>query len=375
MPYPATDDEASIVAPVDRKRSRLNFGWIMPPFIRELPVNAPDFDTGAEQLYTLVTDLMPDRSAEDQFRFALALGSQMDLMLEANIIYAGLCFLEVAGRPSGSTIVVSQIEHESDTDEELLRTTREALERTHPDDAYQCVELPCGPALTRIATSGFVISAQWSPTGREAAIQRSQIQVYIPLPGAGEMLIFALDSPPGEDWELHSELFAEILKTIDWGTDQEVEDYRAMRQSALVAAEPDDAVKQELYWHSSRLMDAVALKGRLGGGRQVNSVTCEMCWGKGLRSACSAKHSWHIDQVTNGDLTDALPRIAEVFSSQGWRTETTDEGIRSRAGDGAPERSTGYSFTASVDMATHTFTTEVTSPCVRASAAVDSLFG
>ncbi|MDT0459939.1 hypothetical protein RM550_30160 [Streptomyces sp. DSM 41527] len=349
----------------------------MPPFVRELPVDAPDYETGAEQLHTLVTDLMPDRSDEDRFRFALALGSQLDLMLEANVIYAGLCLLEVEGRPSGSTIMVSQIGHESDDDEELLRTTQQALERTHPDDDYQRVELPCGPALSRIGATGFIISAQWSPTGQEVAVQQSQIQVYIPLPGAREMLIFALDSPSSEDWDLHSELFAEILKTIDWGTDQEVEDYRAMRQSAApTTAEPAESVKQALYWHSSRLMDAVALRGSMGGG-QVTSVTCAECWAKGLRSACSARHGWYIGSVLNGDLAHALPRIVASFASRGWQTanESAGERVRGWAGDEASEQSAGYAFTASVDTRAGTFTAEVTAPCTRAAVAADSLFG
>ncbi|MCZ1009521.1 hypothetical protein [Streptomyces lydicus] len=377
MSYPSAPvEEAAAVPPPAPKRARLNIGWIMPPFVRELPVDAPDYETGAEQLYTLVTDLMADRSDEDRFRFALALGSQMDLMLEANVIYAGLCFLEVEGRPSGSTIIVSQIEHESDDDEELLRTMQETLERTHPDDEYQRVELPCGPALSRIGASGFIISAQWSPTGQEVAVQQSQIQVYIPLPGTREMLIFALDSPSSEDWDLHSELFAEILKTIDWGTDQEVEDYRAMRQSSPATVEPTDGVKQEPYWHSSRLIDAVALHGSMGGG-QVTSVTCAQCWAKGLRSACSARHGWSIGSVMNGDLTHALPRIVASFTARGWQTETESSGNRVRvcAGDDVPEQSAGYAFTASVDIEAGTFTAVVTAPCHRATAAPDSLFG
>ncbi|REK88519.1 hypothetical protein DY245_20760 [Streptomyces inhibens] len=377
MPYPSAPAEETVTAtPPAPRRTRLNIGWVMPPFVRELPVDAPDYETGAEQLYTLVTDLMAGRSDEERFRFALALGSQMDLMLEANVIYAGLCLLEVEGRPSGSTIIVSQIEHESDDDEELLRTTQQTLERTHPDDAYQRVELPCGPALSRIGASGFIISAQWSPTGQEVAVQQSQIQVYIPLPGTGEMLIFALDSPSSEDWELHSELFAEILKTIDWGTDQEVEDYRAMRQSAPATVEPADGVKQELYWHSSRLMDAVALHGSMGGG-EITSLTCAPCWAKGLRSACSARHGWYIGDVTSDALMGALPRVVESFASQGWRTdgESTGERVRVWAGDEAPERSVGHAFTASVDTGAGTFTAEVTAPCIRASATTDSLFG
>ncbi|MER0480401.1 hypothetical protein ABR737_19015 [Streptomyces sp. Edi2] len=370
------DDSAVAEPPPARRSGQLRIGWIMPEFIRELPVDATDMEAVAESLYALATDLMPEHSADDQFRFALGIGAQLEAMADANVIYAGMCFLEVEGRPTASTIVVSQIEHDSEDEASALRTTRELLEHKHPDDDFQTVELPCGPALTRVGGSGFVMAAETSPTGREELISQSEIQVFVPLPDTAEMLIFELASPSPEGWELHSELFAEILKTIDWGTDQEIEDYRTMRQGASAAVEPEDGVKQELYWHSSRLMDAVALQGSMGGG-DIASLTCAECWAKGLRSACSARHSWYIGELTSGDLTGALPRVVESFASQGWRTddEITGERVGLRAGDEAPERSVGHTLTASVDTGAGRFTAEVTSPCTRASAPADSLFG
>ncbi|MFH8346243.1 hypothetical protein [Streptomyces sp. NPDC018045] len=359
-------------------RSRLHIGWIMPPFLREVPLDAPDADAAAERLHALVTELMPEHSAQDQFRFALGIGAQMEAMIEADVMYAGLCFLEVEGRPTASTIMVSQVEHDSTDEESLLRVTREALERKHPDDEYQIVELPCGPALTRVGSAVFLLDAGWSPTGQPLPVQQSQIQVYIPLPGTREMLIFTLDCPSPEAWELHSELFAEILKTIDWGTDQEIEDYRAMRQSAPVTAvEPAAAVQQELFWHSSRLLDAAALSARIVGGRQATTVTCAVCWRKGLRSACSAKHGWRLEGAQAADLTAALSRVVTAFASQGWEMAPADngEGVRAQAGDAVTPRSTGFAFSLSTDAAAGVLSAEVTSPCERTSASADSVFG
>ncbi|MFF4604541.1 hypothetical protein ACFY12_17660 [Streptomyces sp. NPDC001339] len=359
-----------------QKSSRLHIGWIMPPFVHELPVNAMDDETAADQLYTLATELLPNHPPAYQYRFALGLSAQLEPMAAANVIYAGLCPLEVDGRPSLSTIVISQITHDSEDEAGALRTTRELLERKYPDDDCQTVELTCGPALTREGTSSFVIDAEWSASGHELPVTQSQMQAYIPLPDTSEMLVFELSSQVGEDWGLHAELFTEILNTVDWGTDQEVEDYRAMRQSAPAVVEPAEEVKQELYWHSSRLMDAVALRGSMGGG-EVTSLTCSSCWAKGMRSACSARHDWYIGNVASDDLLPALPRVIESFASQGWRPdeEGTGERVHVWAGDEAPERSAGYAFTASVDTGAGTFTAEVTAPCARASATSDSLFG
>ncbi|MEU5238636.1 hypothetical protein ACH4UR_27055 [Streptomyces lydicus] len=349
----------------------------MPEFVRELPVNATETDAVADSLYTLATDLMPEHSAAEQFRFALGVGAQLEAMAEADVIYAGLCFLEVEGRPTASTILVSQVEHDGEDEAAVLRTTREALERKHPDDDFRTVELPCGPALSRVGSSGFVMAAEASPTGREELIPQSEIQVFVPLPDTSEMLIFELASPSPDGWDLHSELFAEILKTIDWGTDQEIEEYRTMRQAAPVTAEPDDAVKQEIFWHSSRLMDAAALRGTPGGGQQINALTCESCWEKGLRSPCSATHSWRIENAAPEGLQDVLTRVTAVFSAGGWRSERTGASgsVRVWATESAPPRSSGYSFRASVDLVTHTFAAEVASPCTRAGAPADSAFG
>lgn len=65
--------DATAGAPSPQQRaSGLRIGWIMPPFLHELPVNAVDDEAAADQLYTLVTELLPDHPPEYQYRFALA---------------------------------------------------------------------------------------------------------------------------------------------------------------------------------------------------------------------------------------------------------------------------------------------------------------
>ncbi|MGI5258271.1 hypothetical protein [Streptomyces angustmyceticus] len=373
--------DATANAPsVQQRASGLRIGWIMPPFLHELPVNAVDDEAAADQLYALVTELLPSHPPEYQYRFALGLSAQLEPMVAANVIYAGLCPLEVEGRPSLSTIVVSQMEHDSEDEAELLRTTRELLERKYPDDDCRAVELTCGPALTRTGTSRFVINAEWSASGHEQPVVLTQMQAYIPLPGTAEMLVFELSSQASEDWGLHAEVFGEILNTLDWGTNQEVEDYRTMQggvmAGASATAEPDESAKKGLYWHSSRLLDAMALRGRMGRQEPVGATTCQDCWTKGLRTPCVATHHWHIDLPSADDLPGALSRVTVTSSTNGWESETTDAGstVRGWEIDMAGER-VGHSFTVSIDMSARRIAAEVTSPCTRASAPADSLFG
>jgi hypothetical protein len=240
----------------------------------------------------------------------------------------------------------------------------------------------CGPALTRIGTSRLVINAEWSPSGYELPVVLTQKQAYIPLPGTAEMLVFELSSQESEDWGLHAEVFGEILNTVDWGTDQEVEDYRAMQgggsAGASATVEPDRSVKEGLYWHSSRLLDAIALRGRMGGQEPVGATTCQVCWTKGLRTPCSATHHWHISLLTASDLPGALSRVRAASSANGWESGTDDTGstIRGWEINAAGER-VGHSFTVSIDVSEGKVAAEVTSPCSRSvhAAPADSAFG
>ncbi|MGW7572585.1 hypothetical protein [Streptomyces sp. NPDC054765] len=370
--------DGATVASAARRPSKLNIGWIMPPFVHEIPVAAADDEAAAEQLYALVTEILPEHPAEFQYRFALGLSAQLEPMAEADVIYAGLCLLDVEGRPSLSTIVVSQVRHDSEDDPELLRTTREALERKFPDDDCQAVELTCGPALIREGGAAFVIDADWSASGHESAVQQSHIQSYIPLPGTSEMLIFELSSPAGADWGLHAELFHEVLNTIDWGTDQEIADYRAMRQAAPVTLEADEAVKKELYWHSSRLLDSMAIRGRMSGGEKVSPITCQGCRERGLRTPCYATHNWHMNALASVDLSGVLSRVANFSAAIGWESELPESGnsVHSwEVREGGVR--TGFSFTLTISEDASRITAEVASPCTRSihTSTSESAFG
>lgn len=372
-----TGDEVANPAAAARRPPKLNIGWIMPPFVHELPVTAADDETAAEQLYALVTEVLPEHPAEFQYRFALGVSAQLEPMTAADVIYAGLCLLEVEERPSLSTIVVSQVRHESEDDAALLRTTQGVLELKFPDDEYRTVELACGQALIRAGTSEFVIDADWSVSGRELTVQQSQIQSYIPLPSTSEMLIFELSSPASLDWELHAELFHEILNTIDWGTDQEVADYRSMRQSAPVALEADESVKKELYWYSSRLLDALGVRGRMRGGERVSPITCQECWDKGLRTPCSATHDWRMEFPQQVDISAALSRVADLPATLGWESEVFNGDNAIRGWEVGDDARAGYRFTLVATECTEQVTTEVISPCNRSlrASVTESTFG
>ena len=205
--------------------SRVHVGWIMPPFLHELPVDAVTADEAAVRLKEIALAFLPDRTEQDRYVFALQLGSQIEPMKEAGVIYAGLCFLEDQGQPTASTITVSQVQHGQD-ETTLLATIEHSLSRQNRHDEVQLSVLPCGPCVTRLGFAPFQFENP--ATGAMQRVERNLLQVYIPLPNSGEMLIFELsvNSPGG--WDLHSEIFAEVLKTIDWATDDEIAEQREL---------------------------------------------------------------------------------------------------------------------------------------------------
>lgn len=210
--------------------SELRVGWIMPPFVHELPLDAVSDDEAGQELYELSQDLLPGSSQDDQLALAQLLGAQLIELKSADGIYAGMCFLEVEGIDTLSTVLVTQFAHDLDEEdgaEQLLRT----VETAYPHDEVFPVKLPCGPAVTRVAQ--VPVSVRDADDGGTADLPRGLLQTYVPLPGTTELLLFELSVFTPQGWETHSELFAEILRTIDWATDMEVAQYTSAHQPAV----------------------------------------------------------------------------------------------------------------------------------------------
>ena len=296
--YFASDDEQDAAPSSERLQvtttttaKKLHVGWIMPPFFHELPIDTDDPDEAATRLVDLTRTVLPEHPERQQMAFAMMHASQLDHFRSAGAVYAGFCLLDMEGRPSTASVCVYQLPTEGAPVEDTLTEIKSALERKYRDDDIQIMELPCGQALARIAAAPFLLPAEMSPTGTGVVVDRGLIHCYVPLPDTQEMLLFELSTPSMEDWELYSELFAEIVRTIDWATDQEIAEYARLNQESRVAQQPDQAQVQQVYARSSRVLDALAVRGRMDDEHsEVTATTCEGCWAKGLRSPCSTTH-------------------------------------------------------------------------------------
>ncbi|MGW0550024.1 hypothetical protein [Streptomyces altiplanensis] len=362
--------------------TELRIGWIMPPFFHELPLDAQNDEEAASRLHDLALAVLPDHSVEDQFIFASLLGSQVVEMVEAGVQYAGLCFLEHEGHATASTVVMTQLPMNIEADgegEDEISTLLNTLMRGYPRDEVFQSDLPCGPAVSRIGASAF--SVQETRTGVTRSVDRNIIQTYVPLPNTAEMLLFELSAFTPDGWDLHSEVFAEILRTIDWASDAEV----AARAALTTQGKPvphdgmDDETRQRLRWHSSRVLESAAVRGRFLQSHDRLSVTaCTDCWGKGLQSACTAQHNWRMDSLTPDQLSNALSGVLNHFGGQGWQVE--DGRQRGYVVVSEPQvvgRATpACDISASVDSTAGSLTVEVSFGCRRqVHTAVTSDFG
>ncbi|MCL8016841.1 hypothetical protein [Streptomyces sp. AS02] len=358
--------------------SKFHVGWIMPPFFHELPVDAEELDEAGDRLGELVTTILANGSEDDQITmFVLYLEITAQLQ-EAGAEYAGFCLMDMDGRPSTATVAVYRMPLENTKADDVLSETFSTLQRAYPDDDVKISSLPSGrgdsQAVVRIGGAPFTISAEASPTGQPLEVPRGQIQVYVPLPGDTDMLVFELSTPCMEDWDLYSELFATIVRTLDWASEEEAEMAAALSQAEPVLdVTPDPAVVQELYAHSSRVLDSLAVRGRMDEGNVVSAITCPDCWTKGLRSACTARHHWQVDDVDDALLAAAVDRLGEAFQSQGWLklSGTPGQSVSLAAAGGS-----GHQVDATLVVGRRRLVIEVVAPCTRTvSGPGDSVFG
>jgi hypothetical protein len=348
-------------------RGRLYVGWIIPPFFHELPVDTDDPEEAADRLIALVREVMPGGSAEQQLRMFLMYAPIVGELIEAGAAYAGLCLMDMDSRPSTATVAVYRMPLDGVTHAEALAQAEAGLKAAHPDDDIRTSELPYGggSGVVRIGSAPVRLPAEASPTGEPLEVPRGLIQVFVPLPNDTEMLAFEMSTPCMEDWDYYSELFAEIVRTLDWATEEEAQLAATLSQApSVVDTAPDEAVVQELYTRSSRVLEALAIRGRMDEAHnQVSATTCPDCWSRGLRSVCAARHRWQIDDVDDTALATAVDRLEARFQADGWTAVARVEGQRvSLTGT---EDAPGHRVTAALAPGRRQLVVEVIAPCTR----------
>jgi hypothetical protein len=358
-------------APADG--GRLHVGWFIPPFFHELPIDEDDPEEAARRLVLTAREVMANRTEDEQLTMALTYATLIDDLRAAGAVYAGFCVMDMDGRPSTASVAVYRQPLYDTTAEDAVSSIHVALSQAYPADDIRVTELPSAKGVVRIGDAPFVLPADFSPTGERVTVDRGQIQVYVPLPNDAEMVIFELSTPSMEDWDLYSEVFAEIVRTLDWGTEEDAAMAAALAQPPPAPAPaPGSALLRELYARSSLVLDTLALPGRMDHGNRLTAVTCADCWSKGLRSVCSARHEWQIDDADDGALAPAVKRFATQARAWGWTLlEVSAERVSA-----AEQPEDGYRITVAAVPGQHRVTVDVAAPCTRTvRGPADSVFG
>ncbi|MYW69531.1 hypothetical protein GTY65_36515 [Streptomyces sp. SID8379] len=360
----------------------MHVGWILPPFFHELPVETDDVDEAGEQLLATVQQVLPGGTDDDRFRMFVTYAGLLDELRDAGAVYAGFCNLDFDGRPSTATVAVYRMPLDRITAEDALSAALTGLQRAYPDDDVRISTLPSGigdtKAVVRIGNAPFTLAAEASPSGEPVEVPRGQIQVYIPLPNDADLLVFELSTPCMEDWDFYSELFATIVRTLDWATEEEAELAAVLSGAQPVPeAVPDPAVVRALHSRSHRILEALAIPGRTdeenATSAAVTCVTCADCRAKGLESACTARAHWQIEGVEDVLLAAAVGRLARTFQGEGWTTlsENPGESVALAEAEGS-----GHRVNATLIPGRQRLVIEVVAPCTRiVRGPGDSIFG
>ncbi|MBD0670602.1 hypothetical protein [Streptomyces sp. CBMA156] len=205
--------------PAPAEDARLQIRFVVPPAFHEIPVFGTE-DQVAEELWELVCEVLASEPDETRVRWAVALAGLIPPMAEAGVIHAGMCLVDVDGRPSTASIVASVCplvgtDHAGAVDFLLTR-----LARSRPEAEVTAIELPAGRAAAVIDAVATSLDGGPTPLDgmavplHDGVLTTSVIQVHLPLPNESQLLSLELSTPCPEDWELYSELFADVVRSI-----------------------------------------------------------------------------------------------------------------------------------------------------------------
>jgi hypothetical protein len=192
--------------------SRLTFR--VPPAFFELPVHEEP-DRIGEALIELAQDIYPEGTAELWYRYAAAQLPVVGEMIDAGVGYAGFCLLDLDGRRSTATVTASLLESvpggEKATAASVAAELAGAAEQSH----VETVSLAAGDAAARFTTEIVSLPAEITDSGRPEEVQIGKIAVFLPLRRDAEMAFFELSTPCMDDWDFYSELFFNIVNTLE----------------------------------------------------------------------------------------------------------------------------------------------------------------
>ncbi|MGW7442452.1 hypothetical protein [Kitasatospora sp. NPDC054795] len=168
----------------------------------------------ARHLAEVAEELFSATGPEPRRDFAVISATLADLIRDAGVVYAGVCALELDDRTSDAALVVSLARHPLPI---TALATELATVRRHAE--VWTVLLPAGPAAVLVEGRTAPVPGPLAADGQRRWVVTSAVQAFVPLPDGGTVLCAQLSTARPEDWELYTEAFAELLKSVQFGWD------------------------------------------------------------------------------------------------------------------------------------------------------------
>ncbi|MFJ8827285.1 hypothetical protein ACIREE_36660 [Streptomyces sp. NPDC102467] len=299
--------------------SSLYVGWQVPDFFHHLPVRAADHDELVDEIADLASELFPGRSREEQFDVAVMFLAQTAGLIDAGAQYAGMCFVDFDGRPSMATVTAQRVEREPGDVRGVAEALAGRLARHAPEDDVEVAELACGPVVLRSGVAPLIVPAEVSPDSVVHTVPRRFAQAHIPLPDDLSVQMLELSTLSVDDWDAYAQMFAQILDTVEWATDDELQAAREQRASE---AELDDEARLTLAAVSSRLWDLIsAQQSGIGMSPELDRMRmgfCSACRAAGDPEPCEPEHRWVLAPVDAAEAEQLVARVRGPLVAESW---------------------------------------------------------
>ncbi|WP_329561958.1 hypothetical protein [Kitasatospora sp. NBC_01266] len=187
--------------------------FAVPPTFHALTVRGAD-QAAAEQLGEVAEELFAAADTRARRDWAVPHASLLDDGAAADVRFAALAATRIDGRPSNASLVVAL--HQDRTP---IAELAAELATSRPQAEVWTVILPSGPAVVLVQGRTGAIPAPLTEDGTRRWVVSSVVQAFLPLPDGASLLSVQLGTATGEDWELYASVFAELLRSVEFGWD------------------------------------------------------------------------------------------------------------------------------------------------------------
>ncbi|MER7178292.1 hypothetical protein ABT404_02150 [Streptomyces hyaluromycini] len=139
-----------------------------------------------------------------------------EAMASAGLAFSGfgLFALDTGGVAHCSfTVAAYASDH---TDPEIAAQGILAVLSSDPMNDARWLDLPCGPAVSRITLRELTLSADMTASGEQARLLTGQIQIHVPFPTGPFTAVFTIDTAAMEYWGEFCDMTTAILQTVSF---------------------------------------------------------------------------------------------------------------------------------------------------------------